>query len=423
MHKLQQTYDIIVIGGGPAGMMAAGRAAELGAKVALIEKNPELGKKLLITGGGRCNLMNYKPDIHLFLDKFGESKKFLFSTFSQFGISETLNFFNDRGLATKIEDEDRVFPVSNSSKTVLDLLLNYLKSERVHLILNATTRGLIIEHGEIKGAELEINREKIKLFAKKIILATGGSSRPETGSTGDGFLWLRSIGHKIPETAAALAPVKIKEAWVKRLAGLSLRNIKLIISANNRKIKTESGKLLFTHFGLSGPLVLNHSRLIGELLESAPVQITLDLRPETDSHVLDQEFQKYLSDRQNRLIKNALTGFVPSSLAPALISLAELDGEKQVNLLSRAERLKIIKLIKNLSLTVTGLMGLEKAIITRGGVDLTEVNLRTMQSRRQNNLYITGDLLDINRPSGGYSLQLCWTTGYVAGTWAAKNLK
>lgn len=423
MNPTSNYYDIIVIGGGPAGLMAAGRAAELGARVILLEKNPNLGRKLLLTGGGRCNLMNYEPDIRRFLDRFKENKKFLFSPFSQFGIPETLAFFNNNGLATKLEAEGRVFPASNSSQSVLDVMINYIKINKVHLKTSATVIDFIKQDQKIKGLRLNVNGVKKDLFAKNFIIATGGSSRPETGSTGDGFNWLKLIGHQIPDTAPALVPIKTQEAWVKQLSGLSLTDVKLKVITNNKKVALATGKLLFTHFGLSGPLILNLSHLVGKLLKNSTVVLTLDLRPETDHFSLDRELQEYLAKRQNRLIKNCLAGFVPSALAPILINLAALDGKKPVNLLRKIERTRLVNLLKNLEMTATGLMGLDKAIITRGGVNLKEINLKTMQSRMQSNIYITGDLLDIDRPSGGYSLQLCWTTGYVAGSWAVKNLK
>lgn len=419
MNKLENSYDIIVIGGGPAGMIAAGRAAELGAKVLLLEQNDSLGHKLLLTGGGRCNLMNYEPDTRRFLERFKDRQKFLFSPFSQFGVSETLAFFNSLGLETKIEAEGRVFPVSDSAVSVLETMLSYLKKTGVTVQTGARVTQLTKRAKKITGLIVVIKDQSRTLLAKKIILATGGLSRPDTGATGDGLNWLRILGHDIPLSSPALVPVKIKENWVKELSGLSLADVKLKVLKDNKKVAANSGKLLFTHFGLSGPLVLNMSRTIGELLKTGAIQLALDFRPDLDYPDLDRDFRAYLADKKNRLLKNCLTGFVPATLAPVLIRLANIDGKKPVNLLKKSERLSIVKLLKDFRLTATGLLGLDKAIITRGGANLAEIDLKTMRSRLYPNLFIIGDLLDIDRPSGGYSLQLCWTSGYVAGTWAA----
>ncbi len=419
MKNIQNTYDVIIIGGGPAGMMAAGRAAELGANVLLLEKNADLGRKLLITGGGRCNLMNFEPDTRRFLARFQDRQKFLFSPFSQFGVTQTLDFFNSLGLETKIEAEGRVFPTSDSSQSVLDVMISYMKKGRVKVKTKARVLEFIIQKKKIIGVKVDVNGKITDYYSKTFVLATGGLSRPDTGSTGDGLNWLKSLGHNIPDTSPALVPIKTAEKWVEKLSGLSLTDVKLKILTDNKKQAEAKGKLLFTHFGLSGPLVLNMSRLVGDLLKLSPVTLSIDFRPDTDDKSLDIELINYLAQQPNRLIKNCLTGFMSPTLAPILIDLAEVDGEKPVNLLKKPERLKIINLIKNFKLTATGLMGLDKAIVTRGGTDLTEIDLKTMQSRVSKNLYIVGDLLDIDRPSGGYSLQLCWTTGYVAGSWAA----
>lgn len=416
-------YDVAVIGGGPAGMMAAGRAAECGAKVILLEKNKNLGKKLLITGGGRCNVTNYELDVRRLLSKFKTEQKFLFSPFSQFGVSETLDFFNSRKMATKIEAEGRVFPVSNSATSVLDTLIDYLKQGKVNVRTNVTVGGFTSDKEKITGLTIKgkTKSEDYIIKARNYILATGGKSRPETGSTGEGFEWLRSLGYNVPQSNAALVPIKISEEWVKRLAGISLQDVKLTVYQSGKKQAESIGKLLFTHFGISGPLALNMSREVGELLKYSPVELTLDLKPTVDEGALDKEIQSLLADRQNKQIRNCLNGLVVGGLAPILIELAKIHPEKAVNLLERKERLALGTLIKNLPMSVSGLMGLHKAVVTSGGADLTEIDLKTMRSRLHDNLFLIGDVLNINRPSGGYSLQLCWTTGFVAGTAAGKN--
>jgi predicted Rossmann fold flavoprotein len=270
-------------------MMAAGRSAELGNKVILLEKNSSLGVKLLITGGGRCNVTNAELDVRKFLNKYKDSDKFLFSAFSQFSVKDTLEFFNSRRMATKVEAENRVFPVSNSAQSVWDVLVEYLKKGNVEIKTNASVIDFERDNNLITGIKLK-NREIIK--AKKIILATGGTSRPETGSTGDGFKWLRDLGHNIIASNEALVPISIKDKWVKDLSGVTLQNIKLTTFQNNQKQESNKGKLLFTHFGISGPTVLNMSKDIGELLKYGEVEIKLDLLPHLDHGMLNSKLQE-----------------------------------------------------------------------------------------------------------------------------------
>lgn len=411
-------YNLLIIGGGPAGMMAAGRAAELGAKVLLLEKNPSLGKKLLITGGGRCNVTNAELDVRRFLSKFKSNQKFLFSPFSRFGVADTLDFFNEHGMPTKIEAENRAFPVSDSAKSVWDVLLAYMKRGKVTIKTNSPVRGFEHDGERITGVRL---KDKTLLRADAYVLATGGKSHPETGSTGEGFNWLKDLGHTVIDLEAALVPVKTKESWTHALAGLSFKDVKLSVLQNAKKQASLVGKLLFTHFGLSGPLALNLSRDIGELLKYGPLTLSLDLMPGRDIKEIDAEIISKLRAAQNRQIQNSLKGLQQTALINAFIKKAGIALEKPANLVTRDERLKIARLFKNIELTPTGLLGMEKAIIASGGVKLEEVDFKTMRSKKYPNLYLVGDILNIDRPSGGYSLQLCWTTGYVAGTNAAES--
>lgn len=418
MTKKNIIYDVAVIGGGPAGMMAAGRAAELGVDVILIEKNKSLGKKLLITGGGRCNLTNNESDARRFLAKFKNKQKFLFSPFSQFGVKESLDWFHTHNLETKVEAEGRVFPASNSAKSVLDTLVAYMSKYKVKIQTDTIIDGFEVEKNKITGIKIKNSQDIIK--AKTFILATGGKSRPDTGSTGEAFSWLKNLGYKISESDAALVPIKTKETWVKNLAGISLADVKLKIFQNNKKQAEGIGKILFTHFGLSGPLILNMSQTISELLKHGSVELFLDLRTGLDEKVVDKELQDLFKTRLNKKLANSLIGAVPSALSPVLIELAGINPNKAVNGLERKKRLILVKLLKDLPLTVSGMMGLDKAITTSGGIDLTDLDLKSMSSKSHKNLFLIGDVLNIDRPSGGYSLQLCWTTGYVAGTHAAK---
>lgn len=407
-----QECDVVVVGGGPAGMMAAGRAAGRGLKVVLIEKNTSLGKKLLITGGGRCNITNNEPDTRKLLSKFRESDKFLFSAFSQWSVAETLDFFHMHGMQTKIEAEQRVFPTSNKSQSVWDVLVKHLRETSVTVLSNSPVIGLINEDGLIKGVIL---RNKKVVIAKNIILATGGRSHPETGSTGEGFDWLQSLGHKVVTPTAALVPIAIKDLWVERVSGLTLPKVKITLLQNSVKQGGAVGKVLFTHTGLSGPTILNMSRDIGELLKYGEVIISIDTLPHLDHGALNLELQKIFKEEDKKKFKNSLKRLVPSSLAPIVVELSQIDPDKQCNSVTREERLHLIELLKHINLEVSHLLGDDKAIVTSGGISLDEVDFKTMRSRLYPNLYLVGDVLNIDRPSGGYSLQLCWTTGYVAG--------
>lgn len=410
-------YDLVVIGGGAAGMMAAARAAELGAKVILLEKNEGLGKKLLITGGGRCNVTNAQYDVRTFLKKYKDSDKFLFSAFSQFDVRSALEFFNGRAMPTKVEAENRVFPVSDSAQSVWNVLVESLKKNNVEIKTKAEVSKIESENGKITGVVLK-NKEVVR--AKKYVIATGGTSRPETGSTGEGFIWLKELGHNIIPSNEALVPIALdiarKDAWVKALSGVSLKDIKLTTFQNNQKQEVHKGKLLFTHFGISGPTVLNMSKDIGELLKYGEVEIRIDLLPTLDHGMMNEKLQELFKVDDKKKIKNSLGSLIPSALVSPVLKLAVIDEEKINNAISREERLKLIEIIKGVPLHVSNLLGSDKAVVSSGGVDLTEVDFKTMQSKKIENLYLVGDVLNIDRPSGGYSLQLCWTTGWVAGS-------
>jgi len=421
--KKDGVWDVIVIGGGPAGMTAAGRAAELGRSVLLIEKNQELGRKLLISGGGRCNLTNNKQDIHMLASQYKGSDQFLMSAFSQFDVKKTLAFFSQRGLKTKEEAEGRIFPSSNKSQSVLDVLFKYMDKGGVEIRSNLTVLGFSFD----EKRELVVKIKKGKnLKAHSYVVATGGTSHPETGSTGEGFEWLRELGHAIAENNFALVPLAIKNGWVKRLAGLTLDNIKLTVMQNERKEIVQKGKILFTHFGISGPTVLNMSKEVGELLYNGDVVIWLDLFPKLDSGALRQKIQELLISESNKKIKNSLRSIVPSTLVPEILTMTQIDPETSNHSVRHEDRIKLVECLKALPMHVKGLLGANKAIVSSGGINLKEVNFKTMQSRVIPQIYIVGDMLNINRPSGGYSLQLCWTTGFVAGNSAGsrqENLK
>ena len=412
-------WDVIVIGGGPAGMIAAGKAAEGGARVLLIEKNDSLGRKLLITGGGRCNVTNSEFDIRKFLERFKDDGKFLFSAFSQHSVKESLDFFNKRGMATKVENELRTFPVSDRAESVLDVLVNYMKENKVEVLSNCPVTGIVVENNKVTGVTL---KNKKVILGKSIVLATGGASAPLTGSTGDGFVWLKNIGHIVIPPTPSLVPIAIKDKWVETLAGTSLQDIKISVFQNDKKHFFKKGKVLFTHVGLSGPTILNMSKDIGDLLKYGPVTVSLDILPKEDYGVLNTRLQELFKEHDKKKFRNAIVNIVPSGVAPVVVDLSLIDPEKECNSITREERIRLINLLKNIPMQVDRLLGVDKAIITSGGVLLDEVDFKTMSSRLFPNLYLVGDILNIDRPSGGFSLQICWTTGFVAGEAVTKTL-
>lgn len=402
-----------MIGGGPAGMMAAGRAAEKGAKVLLIEKNRTFGKKLLLTGGGRCNMTNYEPDTRKLVEKYGESGKFLFSAFSEWDVNKTLEFFQKRNLKTKVEERGRVFPVSDRAESVLEVLINYLKEGGVKIFSNTSVKEMNISQGEIESVDLD-NGERV--YGKSFILATGGKALPETGSTGDGFVWLTKIGHTVNSSNPSLVPIAISDKWVKELQGTTLADVKITVSQDNKKLLTKMGAVLFTHFGISGPTVINMSKSVGEFLKNGDVGISIDLFPTLGHGELNTRLQDLFATERNKKIKNVLGSVLPvSALVPIMLNLSKIDPDKNCNEIKREERMALINILKNMPMRVEGLLGMTRSIATSGGLSLAEVDFKTMRSRIVPNLYLVGDILDIDRQSGGYSLQICWTTGYIAG--------
>ncbi len=423
MIKDKVHYDVIVIGGGPAGMMAAGRAGECGAKVALIEKNTVLGKKLLITGGGRCNLTNFELDLHKFIEKFKDNGKFLFSAFSQWGVKETLDFFHSRKLETKVEVGGRIFPMNDKAESVFEVLENYItEKSHIDIFTGKSVKELIVNKKNKDKIESVIFDNGEQLSADSFILATGGKSRPETGSTGDGFVWLEKIGHTVMPSNPSLVPVAIKDEWVKSLQGVTVSDVKITVFQNEKKQFIKKGRILFTHFGISGPTVINMSKDIGELLKYGEVNLSIDIFPNDAHDMLNEKLQKLFKKECNKKFKNAISSIIiNTTLIDVIIKFARIDSEIFCHSITREDRMRLIKVLKNIHMQVEGLLGVEKAIITSGGVSLSEVDFKTMRSRIFKNLFLVGDILDIDRPSGGYSLQLCWTTGYVAGTHSVKK--
>ncbi len=413
--RTEKVWNVIVIGGGPAGMMAAVRAGERGRCVLLLEKNARLGVKLSMTGGGRCNVTNNKPDVRTMLSSYKDSGKFLFSPFMQHGVAETIEWFAARGVPFHEENEGRLFPATNSAETIRETLIAEMKKQGVTVRTGSVVES--IAHTPESGFAITLTGGEI-LHSKACIVATGGTSRPETGSTGEGFDWLAKLGHTIRKDSLALVPLALKEKWVPRVSGVVLTDIKISLLADNKKHASRIGKLLFTHVGVSGPTILNMSSEVAKLLKEGDVALELDLFPKLDERALRAHINEHLATHSNRKIHNVLAELLPHALATIILELLTIDGETPGHSFRSEDRAKLVQFLKHFPLNVKGLLGADKAVVSGGGVILSEIDFKTMSSRLVPNLYLVGDVLDIDRPSGGYSLQLCWSTGYVAGNHA-----
>lgn len=406
-------YDVVIIGGGASGMMAAGRAAELGKRVLLLEKNAELGAKLKITGGGRCNITNAEEDEQVFLARYGDAMQFLHSPFSQFGVKNTFSFFESRGLPLVVQGHKRVFPKTERAIDVFRILEEYLRLGRVEVRTKANVMGINVLNDRISAVVVDGEH----LAASSFILATGGKSHPETGSTGDGFTWLTRIGHTVKEPTPTVVPIAVQDEWVKKLSGVSLRAVRISFFLDGERKMTLKGDVLCTHFGLSGPLILNAAGLVADLLHAGAVTAQIDAYPDDDIGSLDRRITAVFDGHKNKTLKNVWNKIAPPGTGNVLLMFLEnIGSDTKVHSITKEERRQIVDLLTALPVTITGLMGYDRAVVADGGLSLEEIDTRTMRSKRYANLYVTGDLLHISRPSGGYSLQLCWTTGYVAGS-------
>lgn len=407
-----EKYDVIVVGAGAAGMMAAGVAAAANRRVLLLEKNKRLGEKLRISGGGRCNITNAETDIRRLLANYGNAEQFLYSPFAQFGKKDTFDFFEKLKLPLVIEANQRVFPYSQKATDVVNVLEQLMKDGNVEIVSDTAVTQIVTNDRKVTG----IRAAGKTYSANSYILATGGISHPETGSTGDGFSWLKEIGHTVKEPTPSIVPLSTKEVWGHKLSGTSLSNAKITFYINDKKAFAKEGTILFTHFGISGPLILNSAKAVDDLLQEGAVTAVIDCFPDVDLGTLEQKILEVFDDNKNKLLKNVFGEIAPKGMGKILLTLlSNVDVEKGVHSITKAERKEISRLLKNLPLTITGLMGSDRAVVADGGVPLTEIDMKTMRSKLYKNLFIVGDLLHINRPTGGFSLQICWTTGYVAG--------
>lgn len=413
MSDTAATYDILVIGGGAAGMMAAGTAASRGKKVLLLEKNAQLGKKLGITGGGRCNITNAELDTRTLLKNYGDAEKFLHSPFSQYSVQDTFDFFAAEGLQIVVQANKRAFPASQKAPDVTATLKRYIEKHGVAVKLKSPVTNLQVADGEFTAT-----CGKAEYRARACIVATGGTSHRETGSTGDAFPWLANFGHTIIPSTPNLVPLKVRDAWVKKLAGNTLPDIKITFYADGARAFARRGRVLLTHFGLSGPLILNTASEVQDLFSAAgEVTAAIDLFPDLDLGALDDKVVASIDEHKNKDFKNVIDTLVPPGMGRTIAELfAHADPAIKAHSLTKDERKRFVRLVKALPISIEGLMGFDRAIVSDGGVPLTEIDTKTFQSLKVPHLFVVGDALHINRPSGGYSLQLCWTSGFAAGS-------
>ena len=411
-HLGDKMKRVIVIGGGAAGMMAAIFAARNGNKVAIYEKNEKLGKKLFITGKGRCNLTN-ACDIEQLFQAVMTNRKFLYSGFYTFDNQQTMEFFRELGLKLKIERGERVFPVSDKSSDVIKALENELRRLNVEIHLKSPVEQIITEHDIVKGVVLQ--HEKKMIEAEAVIVATGGKSYETTGSTGDGYRFAAEAGHKVTEQQPSLVPFEIKEKFCKEMQGLSLKNVKVTVKSGKKLIYEDMGEMLFTHFGISGPLILTASTQIHKYLPRKDITVSIDLKPALSEEELDQRVLRDFQEFVNKQFKNALDKLLPKKMIPIIIELSGIDSEKKVNAITKEERRNLVHVMKQFTMHVTGLRGFQEAIITKGGINVKEINPGTMESQLVNGLYFCGEVLDLDAITGGYNLQIAWSTGYLAG--------
>ncbi len=415
--------DVLVIGGGASGMMAAIAAAERGRRVILIEKNEKLGKKLFITGKGRCNLTNSCPDSE-FLDDVVSNGKFLYSALRRFSNSDVMDFFGNLGLKLKTERGGRVFPASDHSSDVIRSLEGRLRELGVDIRLDTEAGCLLVEGSEepaCRGASVKGNKGGgYDIEAESVIVATGGLSYPATGSTGDGYAFARRAGIEVVETAPGLVPWEIRGDIPARLQGLSLKNVKISVSRGDKRIYEcrEPGEMLFTHFGVSGPLILTASSDIVPGAYGEGLTLHIDLKPALSAQELDQRVQRDFGEALNKEYKNSLKNLLPSKLIPVITELSGIDPFKKVNGITAKERGSLVRLLKDMPLEISGTRGYDEAIITKGGVSVKELDPKTFECRKVKGLYFTGEVIDVDAHTGGFNLQIAWSSGHAAGEFA-----
>lgn len=411
LRNIMEKFDTIIIGGGPAGLIAAIRAASLGQNVAILEKNSSVGEKLLISGRGRCNFTNAEEDINIFVSKYGENGKFLYSAFNKFGPIATRNFFWKIGVRYQIERGKRIFPEDGGSKRVLDALIMQCKKFNVKILRSCPVKALKLKDGRIDYVITDTN----EYSADKFIIATGGKSYPRTGSTGDGYNFAQQAGHTITKLYPALVPIRTKETWPKLASGCDLRNVKLTVILDGKEIDERFGQMEFTNFGISGPIVMELSSHVPDW--QGDLQFSLDLKPTLEHGILiariKREIKKFSGHKR---FSGLVRSLVPAKMLKLILELSDIPHDKPIEYISDEEIFDFVKLLKDIRMGINGLWSFNNAVVTRGGVNLKEIEPSTMQSKLCENLYFAGEILDLNGPSGGFNLQICWSTGYVAGS-------
>ncbi|MFA5275319.1 MAG: NAD(P)/FAD-dependent oxidoreductase [Candidatus Omnitrophota bacterium] len=411
-----KTKIIVIVGGGPAGMISAIRAGELSQKVILLEKKSSLGIKLLLSGKGRCNLTN-ACSLEAFLKRFSKNGEFLRDSFKKFFNHELIDFFQRNGLKLKTERQFRVFPVTDSSKSVLDVLNSELLKNNVKVIYNVQVKDIVVEGGKVKEAVLTANK---KIPCDKIILATGGVSYPLTGSSGDGLRIAKALGHKVTDLRPGLVPLETRENYPKRIEGLTLKNIRLTFTCDRKEITSEVGELLFTGFGVSGPLVLTLSGRIAEWLRAGEkVFLDIDLKPALTEEKLNERLLREFKTGAKKNLKNTLKELLPLRLVDLSLEILKIDPRKQASYVTQEERRRLVLFLKGFRLEIKDSLPIETGMVTRGGVSLKEINPRTMESRIIKGLYFAGEIIDVDADTGGFNLQAAFSTGYLAGESAA----
>lgn len=416
---------VIVIGGGPAGMLAAISAAQNGNEVTIFEKMDMLGKKLLITGKGRCNITSNIP-IEDFIKNIPGNGMFMYSSFNNFDNRDIIKLLEEEGVKTKVERGNRVFPVSDRSKDVQMALINRLKKLNVKVLLNAKVEDILVENDQACGVVANIKGKINKIKADKVIVATGGKSYPGTGSTGDGYLLLKKLGHTIKEIKPSLVPLTAEESGLelcKNMQGLSLKNVGIKIKdiQKNKVIYEDFGEMLFTHFGVSGPTILSGSahllryKNVKQLFENKKIILSIDLKPALTDEKLDERILRDFNEEKNKAFKNSLDKLLPKKMIETVIRLSEIKEDKRVNEITKKERLKLVHILKNFEIGISGFRPIEEAIVTSGGVNIKEINPKTMESKIIKNLYVAGEIIDVDAYTGGFNLQIAYSTGYTAG--------
>ena len=417
---------VAIIGGGPAGMLAAISSAQNGNDVTILEKMEMLGKKLLITGKGRCNITSSLP-IDEFIKNIPGNGMFMFSSFNNFTNEDILSLLKQEGVETKVERGNRVFPVSDSSKDVQKALIHILKKLNIKVITNAKVERILVKEKVVCGVKAVINGKESEIFADKVILASGGKSYPGTGSTGDGYKLAQEVGHTITKIRASLVPLTVHDGKdlkiCKSMQGLSLKNvsIKLKDTSKNKVIYEDFGEMLFTHFGVSGPTILSSSahllryKNVEELLKNKKIILSIDLKPALSEEKLDERILRDFNEEKNRDYKNSLDKLLPKKMIDTIIELSGINPNKKVNEITKKERLGLVHLLKNLEISISGFRPIEEAIVTSGGINVKEINPKTMESKLVKGLYFAGEVIDVDAYTGGFNLQIAYSTGYTAG--------